>query len=271
MTGQPYDGRSRSVPEWRSSRSPEQFQDAFVETVVKASMASMKRPFVIPDHYTQEQARKYHGTLLGGFSFFAWRFPSWLMEIASRCPYQDVRRELILDCTDEEVGDEDAGGRCHVDVLYEETEACGITREEIAATPPTPLIQACILALDDLARTLPWEASFAAIGGLEVTQSKPAVTYRMSQMTEAEFTAAGAASSASLPERLGLTTDQMLFNALHAYKDQIHGGGGLEILVTYGTDDRIQEQMLWAAKTAMETFGLMIGEIERLATAAVEG
>ncbi len=270
MTGLPYDGRDRREPEWTSSRSPEEFQDRLVETVVKTAMASMKRPGAVPEHYDQAAARIFHATSLKYFSFFAWRFPSWLLEIASRCPYQDVRREIIEDCVDEEVGDEDAGGRCHVDVLYEEAEACGIGRDDITSTPPTPIIQACVLALDDLSRTLSWQGSFAAIAALEIINSKPAVEMRMSMMSPEDQAAAAAAISTSLPERLGIPGEDMLFNALHAYKDQFHGGGELELLVKYGSDNRIQDEMVWAAKTAVETFGLMYTEIQRLAAEAAD-
>jgi pyrroloquinoline quinone (PQQ) biosynthesis protein C len=270
MTGQAYDGRSRQAPEWTSGDSPEKFEKRLVETVVDTVMSSMQPP-VIPPHYTQDQARLYHATWLKHFSFFAWRFPSWLLEVASRCPYQDVRREIIEDCTDEEVGDEDAGGRCHVDVLYEEAEACGITREEIAATEPTAPIHAAILALDDLVRTLPWEAAFAAIAGLEIIQSKPAVEYRNSLMNSEMKEAMEAISSVSLPERLGIDSENLLFNALHAYKDQFHGGGELKLLVKYGTDARIQHEMLWAARTAVQMFALMTTEMRRLCIEAVEG
>lgn len=271
MTGLPYDGRGRTSPEWASDVSPEEFENELVKTVVVTAMEHMKRPFAIPEHYDQAQARLYHATAMKGFSYFAWRFPSWLLEIASRCPYQDVRREIIQDCVDEEVGDEDADGRCHVDILYEETEACGITRDEIAATPPTPLIQTCMLALDDLARTLPWEAAYAAIAGLEIFNAKPAVELRASLMTPEQLESAMSAMSASLPDRLGLPKDDLLFAALHAYKDQFHGGGSLELLLKYGTDKRIQHEMLWGAKVGMQTFALMIEEIERLAHEAVEG
>jgi pyrroloquinoline quinone (PQQ) biosynthesis protein C len=271
MTGLPYDGRDRRAPEWNSDISPDEFQDKLVETIVKTAMECMQRPFAIPEHYDQKQARLFHATAMKYFSFFAWRFPSWLLEVASRCPYQDVRREIIQDCVDEEVGDEDANGRCHVDVLYEEVEACGITRDEVAATPPTPLIQTCILALDDLARTLPWQASYAAIAGLEIFNSKPAVELRTKLLTPEQLAAATSAMSASLPERLGLPSEDLLFGALHAYKDQFHGGGELELLVKYGNDARIQHEMLWAAKTGLETFALMIAEIDRLALQAVEG
>ncbi len=267
MTGQPYDGRGRQAPEWTSGLKPDEFERKLIETVVTTSMANFAMRG-IPEEYTQAQARVYHGTWLKYFSFFAWRFPSWLMEAASRCPYQDVRREIIEDCVDEEVGDEDAGGRCHVDVLYEEAEACGVSREEIAATEPTPLIQATILALDDLCRTLPWEASFAAIAGLEITQSKPAVELREKLMTPEQKAAADAMISASLPDRLGIASEHLLFNALHAFKDQYHGGGELVLLLKYATDERIQHEMLWAAKTGVQTMGVMMTEVARLAREA---
>ena len=271
MPGQPYDGRSRRAPEWVSGDSPDEFEQRLVETVVTTALKSLKGTFAIPEHYTQEQARLYHATSLLNFSYFAWRFPSWLLEVASRCPYQEVRREIIEDCSDEEVGDDDAGGRCHVDVLYEEAEACGIPRDVIAATEPTPLLQACVLALDDLARTLPWEASYAAIAGLEIIQSKPAVELRNKMMSEEQRKAFEAVISSSLPERLGIESENLLFNALHSYKDQFHGGGELTLLVKYATDSRIQHEMLWAAKTGIEMFGMMNSEIKRLATEAVEG
>jgi pyrroloquinoline quinone (PQQ) biosynthesis protein C len=271
MTGQPYDGRDRQAPAWVNGDTPDEFQARLVETVVKTSLASLGRPFVVPAEYTQAQARIYHATWLQYFSFFAWRFPSWLLEVAARCPYQDVRREIIADCADEEVGDEDAGGRCHVDVLYDEAEACGIPREVVAATQPTALIQTCILALDDLCRTLPWEAAYAAIAALEIIQSKPAVELRNTLITPEQLAQANAVISDSLPERLGIESDDLLFNALHAYKDQFHGGGELVLLTKYATDSRIQHEMLWAAKTGIEVFGLMGAEISRLATAAVEG
>jgi pyrroloquinoline quinone (PQQ) biosynthesis protein C len=270
MAGMPYDGRDRRAPEWTGGMKPDQFQDALVRTVIDTTFATMQPP-VIPAEYSPAQARRYHAVWLQHFSFFAWRFPSWLMEIASRCPYQDVRRGVIEDCVDEEVGDLDADGRCHIDVLYEEAEACGLTRDEIAATEPPPIIQTCILALDNLARSFPWEVSFAAIGSLEIISAKPAVEYRNSVLGPELNAAMDEAMSASLPERLGIPAENMLFAALHSYKDQFHGGGELALLVKYATDARIQNEMLWAARMSLQAFGMMVGEVRRLAIVAVEG
>jgi hypothetical protein len=106
---------------------------------------------------------------------------------------------------------------------------------------------------------------------LEILQSKPAVEFRNKMMTDEQRAAAEALNSTSLPERLGIASENLLFNALHAFKDQFHGGGELVQLVKYGTDARVQSEMLWAARTAVQTFALMNADIKRLSLAAVEG
>ena len=47
--------------------------------------------------------------------------------------------------------------------------------------------------------------------------------------------------------------------------------GNQSILVKYGTDERIQREMLWAVETSIEMFALMNSEIASLAHAAAEG
>ena len=100
----------------------------------------------------------------------------------------EVRREIIQDLVDEEVGDVEAGGRCHVDILYEEAEACGMSRAEIAAAGPSPTLLACIHALENLASSLSWQASLAAIQGLEMLSTTPSAELRK-KLLEAELTA----------------------------------------------------------------------------------
>src|SRR3954464_8496289 len=138
----PYDGRSRPVPAPASgpgALAPDQFRDQFVEELMSAWLVHVPQGGV-PAGLSAEDARLFHATYLKYFSFFAWRFPSWLMAVACQCPYLEIRKEILEDCTDEEVGDPEAGGRCHIDVLYDEAEACGISREEIYDTEPTPPI-----------------------------------------------------------------------------------------------------------------------------------
>jgi pyrroloquinoline quinone (PQQ) biosynthesis protein C len=253
--------------------SEEEFQDRLVDTVVRTRL-NMDAGYAFPEELDEVQGRLYHATFLKHFSFFAWKFPSWLMEVASRCPYQDVRRTVIEDCVDEEVADPDAGGRCHIDVLYEEAEACGISREEIAATQATPIVLACVHALENFSRTLGWETSFAALAALEIGSSEPAVKLRNKLLSESltpEQIARGRSGreSKSLSERTGLPEEKLVFAAIHAYKDQFHGGGELKLLVKYGTNREIQESMLWAAKAGLEVFCVMREEIDRIARAAV--
>ena len=44
------------------------------------------------------------------------------MSVASLCPYQDVRKIIIGDCSDEEVGDPDADDMA-IELLYEEAKS----------------------------------------------------------------------------------------------------------------------------------------------------
>jgi pyrroloquinoline quinone (PQQ) biosynthesis protein C len=249
--------------------SEDEFKKRLVETVVRGRLA-MDAGYAFPDELDEEKGRLYHATFLQHFSFFAWKFPSWLMEAASRCPYQDVRRTVIEDCVDEEVGDVDAGGRCHIDVLYEEAEACGIAREEIAATQATPIVLACIHALENFSRTFSWQGSFAALSALEIGSTEEAVMLRKSLLSKSQIDSAmtGRASK-SLSERTGVAEEKLVFGAIHAYKDQFHGGGELKLLVKYGTSRDLQEEMLWAAKASIEVFCAMREEIDRIARGAV--
>ena len=268
------DGRGRTAPAKTADVMPEQeFMDRIIETVVRTRL-NMDAGYGFPPDLSHEQGRRYHAMHLARFSFFAWAFPSWLMSIASRCPYQDVRKEIIEDCVDEEVGDMDAGGRCHIDVLYDEVEACGLSRDEVVALQPSATIKACIHAWNDLATNYPWEVSYAAISGLEMGSTTQAVELRKKimreTMTEEEIAeAATAKESKPLSERTGVDPEMLVFAALHAYKDQFHGGGGLAMLLKYGTNREKQEQMIWAVRTSTELLMVLRAELDRLTRAEV--
>lgn len=249
--------------------SPEEFEERFVDVVVRTRL-SMDAGYAFPEGLDQQQARLYHATFLKHFSFFAWKFPSWLQAISSQCPFQDVRRTIIEDCVDEEVADPDAAGRCHIDVLYDEAEACGMSREEIAATQASPILLACVHAFENFSRTLGWETGFAAMGALEIGSTEQAVTLRKKLLSEEQLAhGSSGRDSVTLSERTGIAPEKLVFAALHSYKDQFHGGGELTLLVKYGTTRSIQESMLWGAKAGLEVFLVMREEIDRLARAAV--
>lgn len=266
----PVDGRGRGAPTLGAdAMSTEEFTERLIDTVVRTRL-TMDAGYAFPDELDQVQGRLYHATFLKHFSFFAWKFPSWLMEVASRCPYQDVRRTVIADCVDEEVADPDAGGRCHIDVLYEEAEACGMSRQEIAATQATPIVLACVHALENFSRSLSWQGGFAALSALEIGSTEEAVTLRKELLTEAQLTSGlSGRDSKSLSERTGVPAEKLVFAAIHAYKDQFHGGGELTLLVKYGTTRAVQEEMLWGAKASLEVFCAMREEIDRIARTTV--
>jgi pyrroloquinoline quinone (PQQ) biosynthesis protein C len=266
----PYDGRSGVAPAYQpGALSPEEFQDEYVEAIVKTFMRHVPKPGV-PEGLAPEDARRFHGNLLKHFSFFAWVFPSWLMSISSRCPYQDVRAEVIKDCVDEEVGDPDADGACHIEVLYQEAEACGVSREEIFATEPNPEIMAGLLALDDLARNLHWVASFAATGALEIINSEPAFEVRtrlVGEQGSQDF--ADNMGGVAFHERLGLPEGALKFLALHSYKDRFHGGGELRLVVKYANTRELQREAIWAGEQSLRAMGVMQRAIVREAYASI--
>jgi pyrroloquinoline quinone (PQQ) biosynthesis protein C len=262
----PYDGRSRPIPEYEpGALSPEEFEAEFCDALVSAQLEFNERDMLPFRDLTPEQARRYHATFLKYLSFFAWKFPSWLMAVASLCPYQDVRKDILEDCWDEEVGDVDAEGACHIDVLYEEAEVCGINRQEIFDTFATPPIFAAVNAFENLARTLPWHAGFSAVGALEIINSEPALKAR--ERLDPTFTIEAGASALggqSFHEILGVPDGSLKFLALHAYKDRFHGGGELALVVKYATTRSAQKEALWAARASMQIMSVMSKEMQRL-------
>jgi pyrroloquinoline-quinone synthase len=222
----------------------------------------------LPAGLTPEAARRYHGTFLKYMSFFAWKFPSWLMSVASLCPYQDVRKLAIGDCSDEEVGDPEADDMAHIDLLYEEAEECGISREEIFNTEPTAPILTAIHAWENLTRTLGWLPGFAAIGGLEILQSEPAIRARQRLLGPEATDLAKDLGGSSFHEKLGLPDGSLKFLAHHSYKDQFHGGGELSIIVKYATTPQLQQECLWAVRASRQIASVHWSEVRRLAAVA---
>ncbi len=265
----PYDGRSRPTPVYEpGALSPQEFETAFCEALVRILVESGVSS-AIPKELDPAGARLYHGTYLKYMSFFAWKFPSWLMSIASLCPYQDVRREIINDCVDEEVGDSDADGQCHIDLLYDEAELCGVSREEIFETEPTPIILACIHTWENMTRTLGWLPAYAAIAGLEITMSEPALEARERLIgKEAMAKATQDLGGVTFHERLGMPEGSLKFFALHSYKDRFHGGGELAMLVKYANTPALQREAIWAVRNSLKTYVLQAHEVRRLAAEA---
>jgi pyrroloquinoline quinone (PQQ) biosynthesis protein C len=266
----PYDGRSRPTPVYaEGALAPEEFQREYVDALMGAWIEHV--PAVgPPPGMAPEQARRFHGTYLKYFSFFAWRFPSWLLAVATQCPYQEIRKEIIEDCVDEEVGDPDADGFCHIDVLYEEAEACGISKQEIYDAEPTPEILTAALAFENLSRTLGWLPGFAAVAALEISHSEPAMEAR-ARLTGADQAKAYGQElgGSTFHERLGLPEGALKFFALHSYKDRFHGGGELALLVKYANTRSLQLESLWAARASVQVLGVMSREIIRLCYEAV--
>ena len=246
--------------------SPEEYEGRFLQAQADVVRTYHNHP-PIPDEVRNdpEKAKRYFGVWQMNHSFFAKMFPSYLMNIAARCPYQDVRREILHDCWDEEVTDPDADGMCHIEVLYYDSRQLGITREEAEAFEPTPIFMACMHALDNLSRTLTWQGGYAAIGGLESIR----VAVKRGYLDKGEFEGPWAASANTVEKLCGIPHGSLMNAGLHQAKDQLHGGGVLDILKKYATTREIQEETFWAIRTARSFRMITTREQVRLARAAI--
>ena len=151
---------------------PEEYEDKFLQAIAESFRAFRSDHTPVPEVVLKDPkvARRFYGIERMLHSIFAKMFPSYLMNVAASCPYQDVRQEILKDCWDEEVADPDAQGMAHIEVLYRDVEVLGISREEVENFQPTPVLMACMHALDNLTRTLPWQGGYASMGGLEAAR-----------------------------------------------------------------------------------------------------
>ncbi|HLY65787.1 MAG TPA: hypothetical protein VKU60_09660 [Chloroflexota bacterium] len=245
--------------------SPDDYEHRFLETIADAVRSLQAPQAIVPDDLLNDPQRlmRYFGVEAVTHSFFAKMFPSYLMNVAAKCPFQDVRREIIEDCYCEEVNDPDAGDISHIDVLYRDGETLGISREEAEGMQPSLVMMLCMHTLDNLSKILPWQAGYATTGGLEAIQ----IAIKRGYLTREEFS--GRYPPAEI-ERLCQLPDGSLRNLrLHAMKDQQHGSGVLTILRKYATNREIQEMTFWAVKLARQIRVLTWREQRRLARAAV--
>ena len=246
---------------------PDQYVDAFLKVQAETVRSFQSGKPQLPAEVLENQAtaRRYFGVWQMNHSFFAKMFPSYLMNVAAKCPYQDVRREILKDCNDEEVSDPDANGLCHIEVLYHDAALFGISREEVEAFEPTAILLTCIHAIDNLTRILSWEGGYAAVGGLEAIRVAVARGY----ISREEFSGPWAGGAKTVEELCGLPKGSLMNAPLHQAKDQIHGGGVLNILSKYATTREIQEMTFWAIKTARSTRMITGAEQTRLARQAI--
>ena len=247
--------------------SPEEYEHRFLQAVADSFRAFRNDHLPLPEEVLKDTrtARRFFGIERMLHSFFAKMFPSYLMNVAAKCPYQEVRQEILRDCWDEEVSDPDAQGMCHIEVLHRDTELLGVSREESENFEPTPVLMACTHALDNLSRVLPWEGGYAAIAGLETAR----VAVRKGYLCPDEDVVTARVAGRTLEELCALPKGSLMSGPLHARKDLVHGGGALKILRKYAATREIQELTFWAVKTARSMRVITNREQRRLALAAI--
>jgi pyrroloquinoline quinone (PQQ) biosynthesis protein C len=245
----------------------EEYEHRFLQAIAESFRAFRVDHLPLPDIvFTDTKvARRFFGIERMLHSIFAKLFPSYLMNVAASCPYQDVRQDILKDCWDEEVADPDAGGVPHIEVLYRDAEAMGIARDEVENFEPTPVLMACMHALDNLTRTLPWQGGYAAMGGLEAARVAVARGY----MRKDEDAIAASHKGRSVEEICGLPEGTIKLWRLHASKDLTHGDDCLKVLKKYCTTREIQQLTFWAVKTARSFRVVTNREQRRIAMAAI--
>ncbi|HEX6801266.1 MAG TPA: iron-containing redox enzyme family protein [Candidatus Binatia bacterium] len=247
--------------------SVEEYEHRFLQAIAESFRAFRVDHVPLPDIVFKDTkvARRFFGIERMLHSIFAKLFPSYLMNVAASCPYQDVRQDILKDCWDEEVADPDAQGVPHIEVLYRDVEAMGIARDEVENFEPTPVLMACMHALDNLTRTLPWQGGYASMGGLEAARVAVARGY----MRKDEDAIAASHKGRSVEDLCGLPEGSIKLWRLHASKDLTHGDDCLKVLKKYCTTREIQELTFWAVKTARSFRVVTNREQRRIAMAAI--
>lgn len=245
--------------------SPEEFEHKFLEAIADSFRAFRSDHTPLPEVVLKDPkvARRFFGTERMLHSIFAKMFPSYLMNVAASCPYQDVRQEILKDCLDEEVADPDAQGLSHIEVLYRDVEVVGISREEVENFQPTPVLMACMHALDNLTRTLPWQGGYAAMGGLEAARVAVARGYMKKEEDSVTALPRTVEQLCDVPE------GSIRLWRLHASKDLTHGMDCINVLKKYSTTRENQELAFWAVKTARSFRVITVREQRRIALAAI--
>ena len=120
-----------------------------------------------------------------------------------------------------------------------------------------------------MTRTLGWLPGYAAIAGLEITMSEPALKARERVIGKAAMEkAAKDLGGVTFHERLGMPEGALKFFALHSYKDRFHGGGELAMLTKYANTPALQREAIWAMRNSLRIYTLHAHEVRRLAAEA---
>ena len=82
--------------------SPEEYEHKFLQAIADSFRAFRSDHTPLPEVVLKDPkvARRFFGIERMLHSIFAKMFPSYLMNVAASCPYQDVRQEILKDCWD---------------------------------------------------------------------------------------------------------------------------------------------------------------------------
>lgn len=236
-------------------RSSAQFRNAIVETIGKAYFE--QRPA------WQEYQR--HFLKPEGARVFAWEhtvftdeFPHWFGNIVGNCPHLAVRQYLVENMYVEEVKDPTIPVGHH-ESMVDFAEALGLPRQEVMRYGGQIHTRMALNYWDNATRTKPWLEAFAAVGGLELTNS-----------AEVRKALGAPPTTSKVWAPLGLSGKAMAHFEAGEAADAYEGGHGeetMDILIEYADTEAAQDAVL---RTLEESLRVLAFQMDCIGWGAFE-
>lgn len=187
--------------------------------------------------------REHLGFWVSQHLHYVGHFSEWLGAMIANCPHKDSADFLLQNMWEEEMGTP------HTELLRRFGEACGWSRERIAAEPALPTTTALRSWSELLARTKDYVLATAGlIVGLE-SQTPGIYINQLPVLRDPNFYA--------------FTEEETIFFEIHISSDVIHGERGYQIVEKYATTPEMQQRCLDLVHTAADMRWLYMDGIYR--------
>ena len=239
------------------SMSQADFREAVLKTAGEAWWAE---PCALKDWLEQGPEPQGARVFALEHTVFAAHFPQWFGNLVANCPDLAARRYMIENMYVEEVEDPTIHDN-HLESMIKFGIGLGLSRDEIVSYSPSITMVMATHYWDNAARTKHWLEGFAAVGGLELTNSgELAARYGGTPINSRVHWA-----------KLRLGEEHLTHWEAGEAADQGAGGHGdetIRILVEYARSEDLQQRALAALRESLEVFRYQYDTIGRMAFAA---
>lgn len=226
-------------------KPPEQSEKSEFRLKLEAAVAgkhSRRSPFSVA-WMEGRLEREQFGFWVAQHLHYVGHFSEWLGAMIANCRHKDAADFLLQNMWEEEMGTP------HTELLRRFGEACGWSRERIAAEPSLPTTTALRSWSELLARTQDYVLATAGlIVGLE-SQTPGIYINQLPPLRD--------------PDRYGFTEEETIFFEIHISSDVIHGERGYQIVEKYATSPEMQERCIDLVHTAADMRWLYMDGIYR--------